>query len=236
MDLRNTFNNKNFYKNNSNNSNTISTDFIIGIFIISVIIIFIISVNMVTCDKNDNMKERFQTIDLYYTDEELFDVLNKNQQNITIAKRAIALLNSLDYNFNSMTEENKMNGVITIINYLINDYLRPISSQPKNTDIDLYYFLKNIMNEKLEKLGLSYGKLYIYNRQQANIDSSVVLLQQIPALNLQPNTVSYHLNNLRSRLINNKNNILQQKRQDEKITEMLIHMNDVNKLIKIYRN
>jgi len=91
------------------------------------------------------------------------------------------------------------------------------------------------MNEKLDKLDLSYGKIYIYNRQNANTDSSIVLLNQIPALNIQPNTLSYHTNNLRSRLINNKNNILQQKKQDEKITEMLINMNDINKLINIYQ-
>lgn len=233
MDIQNTFNNKNFYKNNTK---SFTSDLLIGFFIIVVIIIFIISVNVVSCDNNSNVKERFQSIDLFYTDEELSNILNNNTQNIMLAKRAIALLNSLDYNYNNMTEENKINGVITILNYLINDYFIPITSPPtQNSNIDLYYFLKNVMNEKLEKLNLSYGQIYIYNRQKSNIDSNTVILRQIPPINLEKNTYSYHLGNLRSRLINNKNNILQQKRQDKKITEMLINMNDLNKLINIYQ-
>lgn len=233
MDTQNTFNNKNFYKNNTK---SFTSDILIGFFIIVVIIIFIISVNVISCDKNSNIKEKFQSIDLYYTDSELSNILNNNSRNIMLAKRAIALLNSLDYNYNNMTEENKINGVITILNYLINDYFTPITTPPiQNRNIDLYYFLKNIMNEKLEKLNLSYGQIYVYNRQKSNTDENVVILRQIPQINLEPNTYSYHLGNLRSRLINNKNNILQQKRQDEKITGLLINMNDLNKLINIYQ-
>lgn len=234
MDTQNTFNNKNFYKNNRK---SFSSDLLIGFFIIVVIILFIISINVVSCENNNsNIKEKFQTIDLYYTDEELNHILNNDSQNITLAKRAISLLNSLDYNYNNMSEENKINGVITILNYLINDYFTPITTPPiQNRNIDLYYFLKNIMNEKLEKLNLSYGQIYVYNRQKSNIDSNTVILRQIPPINLEKNTYSYHLGNLKSRLINNKNNILQQKRQDEKITELLINMNDLNKLINIYQ-
>lgn len=234
MDTQNTFNNKNFYKNNRK---SFSSDLLIGFFIIVVIILFIISINVVSCENNNsNIKEKFQTIDLYYTDEELNHILNNDSQNITLAKRAISLLNSLDYNYNNMSEENKINGVITILNYLIHDYFTPITTPPiQNRNIDLYYFLKNIMNEKLEKLNLSYGQIYVYNRQKSNIDSNTVILRQIPPINLEKNTYSYHLGNLKSRLINNKNNILQQKRQDEKITELLINMNDLNKLINIYQ-
>ena len=234
MDLENTFNNKNYYKNNTK---SFSSDLLIGFFIIVVIIIFIFSVNVVSCNNNSTVKERFQSIDLYYTDKELSDVLNNDQQNIMLAKRAIALLNSLDYNYNNMAEDDKINGVITILNYLINDYFIPITSNnnQSNSNIDLYYFLKNIMNEKLDKLNLSYGQIYIYNRQKAQTNSNVVILEQIPLINLELNTYSNHLKNLRIRFINNKNNILQQKRQDKKITKMLLNMNDLNKLINIYR-
>lgn len=240
--------------NNLNNNliskNKNGSDLLIGFLIIIIIAVFVFAVNIVNCknnndddnnDDNDNftvkVKENFSDILVSYSDNELEKLLS-NKNDILKAKRILGILNSNDFNINQLDvsdsnyDNNKFNLIIRIIKSIISNYLR---KAVQDNNVELYYLIKSFINEKLDKLDVTFNDLYQYAIDNDKDTISVDDIK-IPMLMFNNQNFDNQIQILKSKLIMNKNNLLQQDRQDKDITKMMITMNDINNLMKTYRS
>lgn len=221
--------------NNSNIKNKKTSDLLLGFLIVIIIMIFVFAVNVVNCKDESyenikrNIKERFSELTIIYKDYELRKLLS-SEKDISTIKRVIDILNSSDYNLENLDMNEKKQVVINLINMIIDNFIKKSVS---DNNLELYYLLKSLINQKLEKFNFNYSDLYEESRADANITND---LKDIPNLNFNKNDMQFQLNILKSKLIINKNNINSQNKQDENINVMMNNMNDVSKLINIYKN
>lgn len=222
-------------RNNSNIKNKKTSDLLLGFLIIIIIMIFVFAVNVVNC-KNESyeniknkIKENFSDLTIIYEDYELKKLLS-SEKDINTAKRVIDILNSNDYNMNNIELSDKKQIVINLINMIIDNF---IEKSVSDNNLELYYLLKSLINQKLEKFDINYNQLFRESRQEEN-DSNK--LKSIPNLEFNKNDMEFQLNILKSKLIINKNNTANQLKQDENINKMMNEMNNVSKLINIYKS
>lgn len=222
--------------NNSNIKNKKTSDLLLGFLIVIIIMIFVFAVNVVNCKdesyeniKRSNIKERFSELTIIYKDYELKKLLS-SEKDINTIKRVIDILNSNDYNLENLDMNGKKQVAINLINMIIDDFIKKSVS---DNNLELYYLLKSLINQKLEKFNFNYSDLYEESRADDNITND---LKDIPNLNFNKNDMEFQLNILKSKLIMNKNNMNSQNKQDENINIMMNNMNDVSKLINIYKN
>ena len=222
--------------NNSNIKNKKTSDLLLGFLIVIIIMIFVFAVNVVNCKnesykniKKRDIKERFSELTLIYKDYELKKLLS-SKKDINTIKRVIDILNSNDYNLENLEINGKKQIAINLINMIIDNFIKKSVS---DNNLELYYLLKSLINQKLEKFNFNYSDLYEESRADDNITND---LKDIPNLNFNKNDMEFQLNILKSKLIMNKNNMNSQNKQDENINIMMNNMNDVTKLINIYKN
>lgn len=221
---------------NSNIKNKKTSDLLLGFLIVIIIMIFVFAVNVVNCKdesyeniKRRNIKERFSELTIIYKDYELKKLLS-SEKDINTIKRVIDILNSNDYNLENLEINEKKQVAINLINMIIDNFIKKSVS---DNNFELYYLLKSLINQKLEKFNFNYSDLYKESREDNNINND---LKAIPNLNFKKNDMEFQLNILKSKLIINKNNMNSQNKQDKNINIMMNNMNDVSKLINIYKN
>lgn len=221
--------------NNSNIKNKKTSDLLLGFLIVIIIMIFVFAVNVVNCKDESyenikrNIKERFSELTINYKDYELRKLLS-SEKDISTIKRVIDILNSNDYNLENLNMNEKKQIAINLINMVIENFIKKSVS---DNNLELYYLLKSLINQKLEKFNFNYSELYKESREDNNITND---LKDIPNLNFNKNDMEFQLNILKSKLIINKNNMNSQNKQDKNINVMMNNMNDVSKLINIYKN